>query len=300
MTNLKNAVRKYPALVKIVQKSREIMSLFGSSKGEIRKLSNSLDDIKDLLLYEQTRISQKTHTNPFNAFGGKGFSQTDEDGITIEILKRLKLERGTFAEFGVGNGMENNTLILSAMNWRGFWVGGEELAFATRSSDKFYYIKSWITLKNIVDLAKLGMSQLNTTSVDVISLDLDGNDIYFTEELLKNNICPELFIVEYNAQFPPPAKFQIKYSDNHIWVGDNYFGAALQNFYDLFSSYKYTLVCCNSHTGANAFFVKNSYAHLFPEVPNDISKLFVYPRYFLYKRYGHRQSPKVVESILTS
>ena len=297
MTNLKNSLRKYPVLFKAAKKIKQIISISGT-KSEIRKLSNSLDELRDLFLYEQTRISQQTHPNPLNAFGGKGFSQTDEDGITIEIIKRLKLESGTFAEFGVGNGLENNTLILAAMNWRGFWVGGEDLAFATKSSAKFCYLKSWITLNNIIELTQLGMSKLNMTNLDVISLDLDGNDIYFAKEILKNKICPKLFIVEYNAQFPPPAKFQIEYSADHIWVGDNYFGAALQNFYDLFLSNGYKLICCNSHTGANAFFVKNSYAHLFPEVPNDISRIFVYPRYFLYKRYGHLQSLKVVQSIL--
>ena len=46
----------------------------------------------------------------------KCFSQTDEDGITIEILRRIGcLEKGTFAEFGPGDGMENNTLILKSL-----------------------------------------------------------------------------------------------------------------------------------------------------------------------------------------
>jgi hypothetical protein len=35
------------------------------------------------------------------------------------------IETGTFAEFGVGNGLENNTLILLASGWRGFWIDGQ-------------------------------------------------------------------------------------------------------------------------------------------------------------------------------
>jgi len=294
VSSLKNFLRKFPLAVKTVQKLRRIFSIFR----ERREILHSLNQLTDIVLQNQTNNLQQNHPNPLNRFGGKGFSQTDEDGITIEIVRRLGLEKGTYAEFGVGNGMENNTLILAAMGWKGFWVGGEDLAFSIKDSDKFAYLKSWITLENIVQLAKTGLSQVRGDAIDVVSLDLDGNDIYFVGQLLSNQIHPKLFIVEYNAQFPPPAKFQIDYDPNHIWSGDNYFGASLQNFYNLFLLHGYTLVCCNSHTGANAFFVKSSYEPLFDDVPKDISKIFVYPRYFLYKQYGHRQSPKVVETIL--
>ena len=47
------------------------------------------------------------------------FSQSDEDGITIEILKRLKMGKGFFLELGVGDGTENNSLLLLAMGWKG-------------------------------------------------------------------------------------------------------------------------------------------------------------------------------------
>jgi hypothetical protein len=33
------------------------------------------------------------------------------------------------AEFGVSDGMENSTLVLAALGWSGFWVGGEQLKF---------------------------------------------------------------------------------------------------------------------------------------------------------------------------
>jgi hypothetical protein len=265
---------------------------------ELRRFIGSMIDLRDLSLHLQTIQLQESHPNPLNKYGGKGFSQTDEDGITIEIIKRLKLDRGTYAEFGVGNGMENNTLILAAMGWRGFWVGGEELGFETPPSSRFTYLKSWITRENILDLTRAGMSKINATQLDVVSLDLDGNDIHFVRELLSHDVHPKLFIVEYNAQFPPPAKFEIDYDPKHVWKSDNYFGAALQNFNELFETHGYSLVCCNSHTGANAFFVKRSFMEEFSEVPKDLSKVFVYPRYKTYHRYGHKQSARVVQKLL--
>ena len=139
---------------------------------------------------------------------------------------------------------------------------------------------------------------LGESELDVVSLDLDGNDIYFVEELLSKNIKPKLFVVEYNAKFIPPSKFQIQYNPLHQWAGDDYFGAALTNFVDVFEKYGYDLICCNSHTGANAFFVRKEYRHLFVDVPKNIHDIYVGPRYYLYTKFGHVISAKVVETII--
>lgn len=97
------------------------------------------------------------------------------------MLRRMNcLEHGIFAEFGEGDGTENNTLILKALGWKGFWVGGEDLAFRIRQpKETFSYFKEWITLENIERLASVGRQNLGCHEIVVISLDLDGNDIYF-------------------------------------------------------------------------------------------------------------------------
>ena len=67
-----------------------------------------LREVRDLLLTHRTHFQAAHHPNPLTKFGTKCFSQTDEDGLTLEILRRLGLEYGVFAEFGVGNGKENS------------------------------------------------------------------------------------------------------------------------------------------------------------------------------------------------
>ena len=111
---------------------------FGGYKRRKRptRAETYIKDLRELTLNYQTQELQKAHKNPLNKFGNKCFSQTDEDGITIEILRRLNiLEKGNFAEFGPGDGMENNTLILKSLGWNGFWVGGEELRIETKKND---------------------------------------------------------------------------------------------------------------------------------------------------------------------
>ena len=301
-------------LLKITE-SREIMTnidnlkFFEESLNNLQKIALTsaqfqqtnlqiLSKLNDLVLGFQTRQLQSSHPNPLNKYGNKCFSQADEDGITLEIIKRLAIVDGVYAEFGVDNGLENNTLILASLGWKGFWVGGEDLAFNYKAAQKFKYIKDWITLENIFSHTKNGLLMLEEDELDVVSLDLDGNDIYFVEELLSKKISPKLFVVEYNAKFIPPSRFQIKYNSQHQWAGDDYFGAALVNFTELFEDYGYDLICCNSHTGANAFFLRKEYRHLFPDVPRDINDIYVGPRYYLYNNFGHRTSSKVVETII--
>lgn len=231
--------------------------------------------------------------------GLKCFSQNDEDGITLEIINRIGLgeAKGVFLECGVGNGTENNTLILRSLQWSGVWIGGEQLVVKP-SSPTFCYFHEWITINNINHLIEKGLRNIQKNSFDVISIDLDGNDIYFVRTLLENGYKSKLFIVEYNAKFPPPVRFEITYNDNHKWEGDDYFGASLQSFVDLFSQHDYMLVACNPTTGSNAFFVHSSYRDVFSDIPKSIQNLWVGPRYHLYKNYGHKPSIKTIDKII--
>jgi len=266
-----------------------------------KPISSQLEELRNLILFDQTKILQSDHPNPLNKFGKKCFSQTDEDGITLEILRRIKqLDDGVYAEFGVGDGTENNTLILAALGWKGFWVGGEKLKIDVDSTNhkKFTYLREWITVENISDLTKKGCAEIDSEKLDVISLDLDGNDIYFVKKLLANGFKPKLFIVEYNAKFPPPIKFQIAYDPKHIWKGDDYYGASLASFENVFHDFGYKLVCCNSHTGVNAFFVDAAYSEFFSDVPLDIHKIYVEPRHHRYTKYGHTQSLRTINKII--
>jgi hypothetical protein len=253
----------------------------------------------DLLVSAQWAQLISAAKNPLNRCGAKYFSQADEDGITLEIVRRLGIKFGTFAELGVGNGLENNTLILLANRWRGFWIGDEDLVFNhTLNPHRFRFFKSSVSLKNIRSLIQQGIQSIAISELDVMSIDLDGNDYYVTQEILKAGVFPKLFILEYNAKFPPPIKWTVKYEANRAWDGTDYYGASLASFCELLSSFSYSLVCCNAVTGVNAFFVREEYLSQFPDVPKNIEDIFVGCRYQIYKRWGHPASPETVERML--
>ena len=231
--------------------------------------------------------------------GRKYYSKNDEDGIIAELCRRIGLiDPGIFVEFGVGDGLENNTILLLAQGWRGVWIGGQELAFDPGNSRKLKFFRRWVTKDNCIALIDEGLSHLQVNDVDLISLDLDGNDLYFCEQILKAGKRPRIFIVEYNGKLPPPVRWSIPYNEGHSWDLTDFQGASLQCFVDLFERFNYRLVGCNL-TGANAFFVDRKYDQAFSDVCNDPARLFVPPDYNWFLISGHPTSPKTISSFIS-
>ena len=281
---MKEKEKMKSALKKIIQKI--LWKTFGP-------IFNNINLLFDLLLNREIIERSRYHKNPLNKGSVlNGFSQNEEDYITLEIIKRLGLNNGYFVEFGVGDGTENNSIILLAAGWDGFWFGGEELAYDVSFSDKLDFQKVWITKDNIFDIYKS-----TTKTADVVSLDLDGNDFYLAEELLSNNVKPKLFIIEYNSKFPPNIDFKIDYNSMHNWAGDDYFGASIKTFNSLFSLHGYRLVCCNL-TGCNAYFVRIEFSNLFNDIPNKLEDIYVEPFYFLRRNRMHPTSIKTLLKII--
>ena len=122
----------------------------------------------------------------------------------------------------------------------------------------------------------IGFKKFNNKEIDFLSIDTDGNDLYFVEHLLKNSIMPKIAVVEINAKYPPPIEFKIDYANNFEEFND-YYGASLSSFNSIFSKYKYKLVCCTMMRGHNAFFVREDYVNLFNDVPDDINQIYKVP-----------------------
>lgn len=248
--------------------------------------------VNDALLDEQrslikNRILDNTPENIIK-HGYSVFSQNEEDGILNEIFNRLDINAVKFLEFGV-HPTENNTLNLLLNGGSGVWVdkGLTPLAKKISPNTKLKIIDEFVFLDNITEIYQKTLDFLKITehkNLDLLSLDLDGNDLHLITKLLEYGARPKVFCLEYNAKFPPPAKITVKYNRNHIWQSDDYFGCSLQEYYDLLKGkHGYELITCNI-TGSNCFFVDKDYADRFKCY--SLEELYQPVRYYLGNRKG--------------
>ncbi len=235
-------------------------------------------------------------------FGGKIYSQNDEDGIIREIFNRIGTTNKVFVEFGIGNGLENNTLALLFDDWQGLWIDASTRsinAICNHFSEiirngKLTVIESFITKTNIDGLISANVKH---SEIDLLSVDIDGNDYHVLQAI--SCISPRVLVIEYNAKFAPPTLFCMDYAEAHTWAGDDCFGASLKFLEVNLDRMGYCLVGCNL-SGANAFFVrKELVADKFLE-PFTAENHFEPARYYL-SGYasGHPPAYKTLAKSLT-
>jgi hypothetical protein len=195
-----------------------------------------------------------------NHYEHQVFSQNGEDGILAEIFRRIGAKDRFFVEFGVGDGLENNTTFLLTQNWSGAWIEGEPKSIERIQSQfrrpiqagRLKVLNSFITAENI----ELLFEQLNIPKqFDLLSLDIDRNTYHVWKAL--NRYKPRVVAIEYNSAFPPDVNWICEYDSRRTWNNSMYFGASLKAFEQLGTAFGYVLVGCDL-AGINAFFVRNT------------------------------------------
>lgn len=216
-------------------------------------------------------------------FGDKVYSQSDEDGIIREIFRRIGTTNKLFIEFGVGNGLENNTLALLFDGWKGLWIDAAPRSVATirqqfanlLETGTLNVVQSFITIDNINALIA---DNIPYPEIDLLSVDIDGNDFHVLNAI--TCISPRVIVVEYNAKFSPPILFCMEYDATHTWKKDDCFGVSLKFLEVHLEKKGYRLVGCNL-SGVNAFFVRQDLvADKFLE-PFTAEQHYEPPRYYL-------------------
>ncbi len=246
----------------------------------------SKSQLANFLQYWQQLLEEERRKSPELPilWGHKAYSQHDEDGILQEILRRVGITSRTFLEIGVGNGVENNTLFWLKQQWQGAWIEGahENVAFIRQAfapateTGRLHVTHAMVSAKNVDAL--ISSTPLAGREIDLLSIDIDGNDYYVFEQL--QIIRPRVVVIEYNAKFPPPARWRIPYSPDFVWDGSDWFGASLESMNALFERRGYSLVSCNI-TGSNAFFVRKDLLNGHFPCIGDMRALYQPPRYYL-------------------
>ena len=95
--------------------------------------------------------------------------------------------------------------------------------------------------------------QSTAGGLDLLSLDIDGNDYHVLESIKSLNA--RLVFLEYNSKYRPPVKWVMEHNPKHSYVFSDYYGASLKSLEILLVERGYKLVGCNL-SGVNAFFVR--------------------------------------------
>jgi hypothetical protein len=232
-----------------------------------------LGNVHDLVLNQYLAACANSTINPLLKPIVSSFSQSDEDGIIERITDRLNLTKGRFVEFGVGDGTENNTLNLLLNGWKGMWFGGESITIpkGCKLPDSLEFTKIWVDHNSLEESVIPKIKSAG--DIDLISMDLDGNDYHFTKQLLESGLYPKIWIQEYNGNFAASVDWVQQYNPGHKWKQDAFFGASLLSFKKLFEGHGYRLIACNL-TGINAFFVKKEYVSAFQDIPSNFSEIY--------------------------
>jgi len=189
-------------------------------------------------------------------------SQHGEDGIIRRLFDEIGYESRWFVEFGFGAVRCNSLRLMKHERFSGLLMDGssENVDFFNHTARKMGLnnvkaVQAFITLENLQQL--IGGNGV-PREIDFLSLDVDGNDYWFWEEL--TCVSPRVVCIEYNAGLGPDLSLTVPYDPEFECYSKHpsgfFRGASLAALESLGKRKGYYLIGCDS-TGANAFFLRD-------------------------------------------
>lgn len=189
--------------------------------------------------------------NPLAYYRRNSTTQWGEDGIISEIFKRIGISEKLCIEFGAWDGKHysNTWSLWHEENWSALLIEGDEkkcaeLKKTTAEFKKVIPYCAYVMPKGENSLDSIIKKTFPNITVDLLSIDIDGDDYYIFESL---EISPRVVIIEHNPTIPP----------GNIVIQDKgqYFGASAQAIINLGHKKNYALVAL---TETNVLFVHKS------------------------------------------
>jgi len=194
----------------------------------------------------------------------KVYSQWGEDGIIDYLCEQLGVSKPKILEIGAGNFTEcNSRFACQFRNASVFAVDGRlDLMHVVnthhlRWQTHLFAENHWVTPDNAFQIESNARSKMG--GIDVLSLDLDGNDYWILGSLSLESVS--IVIVEYNALFGDRFAVTVPRNDNFDRSSEHwswlYYGASIKAFIELLKNKGFQFIGTN-RVGNNAFFVSDS------------------------------------------
>lgn len=178
----------------------------------------------------------------------KIYAQFGEETIFEYVFDHIGAKEKYLVDFGAGtlNSGLSNSRYLIEKGWKGLLMDGNPAEVNDIIKQEF------ITSENIVSL----FDKYNVPkNFDLLSIDIDGNDFWVLQSILKSDYSPRVIINEFNGCLPEDKSMVMKYNPSHSWGENDYYGASFLAFKMLMNQAGYTLV--HQIATTNMIFIKN-------------------------------------------
>jgi hypothetical protein len=291
--------RKQGRAERLEQRLASLEDAVNAMREEIATFSDEIGDVVDFTssalirgLYLKPEELDYPHRLTAQAF--RMWSQFDEDGITLAILREAGTTTKRFVEIGCGANGGNSGFLAAELGWSGLMIDADEQKLAAARqwfTERATVVQAWVTRETIDDvLTEHGMSG----EIDVLSIDIDGNDYWIWEAL--SAVSPRIVIMEANLLFGGERAVVVPYDpdfDRHK-LKPSYYGASLAALAALAGRKGYRLVALEP-SGPNAFFLRDDVA---PHIPL-CTPMSVYRQLYkvVRKRLGRGRSGNPVDEL---
>lgn len=285
---LKQKIRNWLKFL-IKEESQEVLK-------EVRRLGGQMTDAT--LAEKSSPINQMAQRNlvatwkqslaagvnlPFCEVGFRNYSQFEEDGLLLYLLTAIGSPNRTFVDIGGADGINSNCANLALNHgWTGLFIDGDEQGIERGKSYYSRHSGTWAYSPDFV-CAMIGRENINeliesagfSGEVDLLSIDIDGNDYWVWDAL--DCITPRVVIIETHVEFGMNS-IVVPYDPDYVYPGKHpqYHGASPVAMAKLARKKGYRLVGANNY-GFNTIYVRDGIAtDLFPEVP--VESILQHPR----------------------
>lgn len=216
------------------------------------------------------KVNFFTIDSPLLTFKANVTSQTGEDGIIEKIFSIIEPKNKFCCEFGAWDGkyLSNTYNLVANQNWRGLFIEANENKFKDLlvthgQNNNAILLNRLIEFDGENSLDNMLEEVKSPIDLDLISIDIDGNDYFIFESIAK--FRPRVVVIEFNPSIPNDVIFvQAKAKDVNQ-------GCSLLALIILGKEKGYELICC---TQWNAFFVPQEIFGLFNIKNNHITNMY--------------------------
>ena len=191
------------------------------------------------------------------------FSQNGEDGILRHLFAEIGFASRRSVEFGFSTNESNSLRLVLHERFGGLFLDGSDWqvdrfnrAATSLGLADARAVRTFLTRENLQPTL---LAQGTPHEIDLLSIDVDGNDYWFWESL--DRVSPRIAVVEYNAALGPHLSLSMPYAASGRPADDAprhfaYAGASLAALARLARRKGMSLVGCDA-SGTNAFFVRD-------------------------------------------